>query len=125
MSGDRIRLGAWLRRLSHPRSWPVRWRLAAVSSGLTFVILVLFGGAIGQIATQRIRSDFNNEVRSSAEILAGETRVVYPLFRHAQGGKEARSSNLLSSRTMPRRGFSTSKAGRSRKAAAASLGPPQ
>ena len=78
MSGDRIRFGAWLRRLVHPRSWPVRWRLAAVSSGLTFVILVLFGGAIGQIATQRIRSDFNNEVRSAVRIFAGETRISYP-----------------------------------------------
>ena len=31
------------RRL-RPRNWPVRWRLAAVSAGLTLVILVLFGG---------------------------------------------------------------------------------
>ena len=78
MSGARIRPGARLRRLLHPRSWPVRWRLAAVSSGLTFVILVLFGIAIGQIATQRIRSDFNNEVRSAVRILASETTVEYP-----------------------------------------------
>jgi two-component system OmpR family sensor kinase len=78
VSGDRIRIGARLRRLVHPRSWPVRWRLAAVSSGLTFVILVLFGGAIGQIATQRIRNDFNNEVRSAVRIFAGETRISYP-----------------------------------------------
>src|SRR3954447_19763194 len=66
------------RRLLRPRSWPVRWRLAAVSSLLTFVILVLFGGAIGQIATQRIRDDFNNEVRSAVQILASEFEVVYP-----------------------------------------------
>jgi signal transduction histidine kinase len=76
----RTRARAWLRRLRHPRSWPVRWRLAAVSSGLTFVILVLFGGAIGQIATQRIRDDFNNEVRSAVRILASETKVEYGLF---------------------------------------------
>ncbi len=80
MSDDRIHLGAWLRRLLHPRSWPVRWRLAAVSSGLTFVILVLFGGAVGQIATQRIRDDFNNEVRSAVRIFAGETRISYDAF---------------------------------------------
>jgi signal transduction histidine kinase len=80
VSADRIRLGAWLRRLVHPRSWPVRWRLAAVSSGLTFVILVLFGGAIGQIATQRIRDDFNNEVNSAVRIFAGETRIRYDAF---------------------------------------------
>lgn len=68
-----IRFG---RRLLHPRSWPVRWRLATVSAGLTLVILVLFGGAIGQIATQRIRDDFNNEVRSAVQILATELKVV-------------------------------------------------
>ncbi len=97
MSGPRIRPGAWLRRLVHPRSWPVRWRLAAVSSGLTFVILVLFGGAIGQIATQRIRDDFNNEVRSAVQILAGEFQVVYPPF----GQPEAREGPQLDAFTLP------------------------
>ncbi|HEY2717062.1 MAG TPA: HAMP domain-containing sensor histidine kinase [Solirubrobacterales bacterium] len=67
-----------LRRLVHPRSWPVRWRLASVSAGLTLAILLVFGGAIGQIATQRIRDDFNNEVRSAVQILANEYEVVYP-----------------------------------------------
>jgi signal transduction histidine kinase len=58
----------------------VRWRLAAVSSGLTLIILLLFGGAIGQIASQRIRDDFNNEVRSAVQILAGEVRIKYDLL---------------------------------------------
>src|SRR3954451_11808160 len=79
------------RRLLRPRSWPVRWRLAAVSSLLTFVILVLFGGAIGQIATQRIRDDFNNEVDSAVQILASELEVVYPPF----GEPEAREGPQL------------------------------
>jgi two-component system OmpR family sensor kinase len=70
----------FFRRLLHPRSWPVRWRLASVSAGLTLAILLVFGAAIGQIATQRIRDDFNNEVRSAVQILAGELRVVYPPF---------------------------------------------
>ncbi|MEZ5078333.1 MAG: ATP-binding protein [Solirubrobacterales bacterium] len=61
------------RRLSRPRSWPVRWRLAAVSASLTLVILLVFGGAIGTIATDQIRSDFNGEVRSATRILASET----------------------------------------------------
>jgi two-component system, OmpR family, sensor kinase len=69
-----------MRRLLHPRAWPVRWRLAAVSAGLTLAILLVFGGAIGQIATQRIRDDFNNEVRSAVQILASETEVEYPPF---------------------------------------------
>ncbi len=72
------------RRLRHPRSWPVRWRLAAVSSGFTLVILLLFGGAIGQIATSRIRDDFNSEVSSAVQILASETRITYSLFHAPQ-----------------------------------------
>jgi signal transduction histidine kinase len=67
-------------RFSRPRSWPVRWRLAAVSSGLTLLILLLFGGAIGKIATERIRDDFNEEVHSAARILSGELTIVYPAF---------------------------------------------
>jgi len=85
------------RRLLHPRSWPVRWRLATVSAGLTFVILVLFGGAIGKIATQRIRDDFNGEVRSAVQILASEFRVVYPLI----GEPEARKGPSLDAFVLP------------------------
>jgi two-component system, OmpR family, sensor kinase len=68
---------AWLRRVAHPRAWPVRWRIAGVSSGLTLAILMVFGGTIGQIATSRIRDDFNNEVHSAVEILQRELRVSY------------------------------------------------
>ncbi len=74
------RSGALLRRTIHPRSWPVRWRLAAVSSGLTLLILLIVGGAIGQITTQRIRSDFNEEVEGAAQILASKARIITPLF---------------------------------------------
>jgi two-component system, OmpR family, sensor kinase len=75
---------AWLRRLAHPRAWPVRWRIAAVSSGLTLAILMVFGGVIGQIATTRIRDDFNSEVHSAVEILQRELRVSYPLVGEPQ-----------------------------------------
>jgi two-component system, OmpR family, sensor kinase len=61
----------------------VRWRLAIVSAGLTLIILLLFGGLIGKIATERIRDDFNGEVRSGAKILAGQLQIFYPPF----GGK--------------------------------------
>jgi two-component system OmpR family sensor kinase len=75
------------RRLLRPRSWPVRWRLAAVSAGLTLAILLVFGIAIGQIATQRIRSDFNGEVQNAARTLASEFRIVYtPVGSFAQQG---------------------------------------
>jgi len=63
----------WLR----PNNWPVRWRLAAVSAGLTLAILLVFGAVIGQVATSRIRDDFNREVSSAAQTLAGEFRIVY------------------------------------------------
>ncbi|HWC09333.1 MAG TPA: hypothetical protein VG458_09805, partial [Solirubrobacterales bacterium] len=70
--------------MAHPRSWPVRWRLAAVSAGLTLLILVVVGGAIGQITTQRIRDDFNAEVRGAAQILSSKLRIVYPFFSEPQ-----------------------------------------
>ena len=64
VASARSNTATWARRLVHPRSWPVRWRLASVSSGLTLVILLIFGGTIGQIATMRVRDDFNNEVHT-------------------------------------------------------------
>src|SRR3954449_958273 len=73
--------GAWGpphrgRRL-RPRNWPVRWRLAAASAVLTLIILLAFGAVIGKVASNRIRDDFNSEVRGAAQTLAGEIRIVY------------------------------------------------
>jgi len=76
----------------------VRWRLALVSSGLTLIILLLFGGLIGKIATERIRDDFNGEVNSAAKILAGQIQIVYPPF----GGKpELRAGPQLDAFVLP------------------------
>jgi two-component system OmpR family sensor kinase len=58
-----------------PSSWPVRWRLAGVSAGLTLAILLVFGAVIGQVATSRIRDDFNRQVSGAAQTLAAESRV--------------------------------------------------
>src|SRR4051812_38594249 len=58
-----------------PSSWPVRWRLAAVSAGLTLAILLVFGAVIGQVATSRIRDDFNRQVGGAAQTLAAESHV--------------------------------------------------
>jgi two-component system OmpR family sensor kinase len=69
------------RRFLHPGGWPLRWRLAAVSASLTLVILMLFGGVIGAVATKRIRDDFNGEVRAAAQILASEYKIEYGAFR--------------------------------------------
>jgi two-component system, OmpR family, sensor kinase len=60
----------------HPRKWPVRWRIAATSAGLTLAILLIFGVGIGKIATDRIRSDFNHEVNGAAQTLAADLRVL-------------------------------------------------
>jgi two-component system, OmpR family, sensor kinase len=79
VAAARSNTAAWLRRVAHPRAWPVRWRLASVSAGLTLAILMVFGGVIGQIATTRIRDDFNNEVHSAVESLQREVHVIYPL----------------------------------------------
>jgi signal transduction histidine kinase len=64
----------WPARL-RPSSWPVRWRLAGVSAGLTLVILLVFGAVIGQVATSRIRDDFNRQVSSAAQTLAAESHI--------------------------------------------------
>ncbi|HYJ20917.1 MAG TPA: hypothetical protein VEW07_02700, partial [Solirubrobacterales bacterium] len=85
------------RRLLRPGSWPLRWRLAAVSAGLTLAILMLFGAVIGGVATQRIRDDFNSEVRSAAQILASEFKVEYPAF----GPPRAREGPRLNDFVLP------------------------
>jgi signal transduction histidine kinase len=41
------------------------------------VILLVFGAVIGQVASSRIRDDFNREVSGAAQTLAGEFRIVY------------------------------------------------
>ena len=66
---------AVLRRLTHPKSWPVRWRLAVGSAGLTLAILLVFAAVIGHLATDRIRSDFNHEMRAAVTTLTSQVRV--------------------------------------------------
>jgi two-component system, OmpR family, sensor kinase len=65
----------WPSRL-RPRTWPVRWRLAATSAGLKLAILLVFGAVIGQVATSRVRDDFNRQVSGAAQSLAGEIRII-------------------------------------------------
>jgi len=70
----------------HPRNWPVRWRLAVTSAALTLVILLVFGGVIGKVATNRIRDDFNREVKSASQTLAAELQIVYTPLPTVVGG---------------------------------------
>ena len=125
MAKARSRTGAWLRRVARPRSWPVRWRLAAVSAGLTLAILVVFGGAIGQIATQRIRDDFNNEVRSAAKVLASEYEVVYPPFRRPEALKGLQLNSFVLPNDASAKIFDINGDVLRASEGAVSLGPPQ
>jgi len=68
---ERLRPGLLLR----PARWPIRWRLAGVSAGLTLVILIAFAAVVGQLATDRLRSDFEDELRRAASELALEIEL--------------------------------------------------
>ena len=45
---------------------PVRLKLAVVSAGLTFAILLLFALVVGGFTEQKLRSSFNNDLRATA-----------------------------------------------------------
>jgi two-component system, OmpR family, sensor kinase len=64
------------------RRLPIRWRLAGGSAVLTLVILMGFAAIVGVATTRRIRADFNSQVRSAADDLAG--RVVVRPGRNPQ-----------------------------------------
>jgi len=53
-----------------PKRWPVRWRLAAASTILTLVILVIFAVVVGRLTSNRLQGDFNDELRDDAARLA-------------------------------------------------------
>src|SRR4051812_48887283 len=57
------------------KRWPVRWRLAGVSAGLTLLILVIFALVVGQLATDRVKDDFHDEVVSVASQLRNQLEV--------------------------------------------------
>ena len=48
------------------RALPIRIRLAAISAGLTFVILLLFSLMVGKFAGDQVRSEFDNDLRRTA-----------------------------------------------------------
>jgi two-component system, OmpR family, sensor kinase len=64
------------RRVLFPNSWPVRWRLAIASAGLTLAILLVFGAVIGTLASQRVRDDFDRELKGAVRILADQVQIV-------------------------------------------------
>jgi signal transduction histidine kinase len=58
--------------LLSPSRWPVRWRIAGVSAGLTLLILVVFALVVGRLATDRVKDDFHQELESAASQLRGQ-----------------------------------------------------
>jgi signal transduction histidine kinase len=55
--------------------FPIRWRLALISAGLTFLILLGFALVIGQLTVSRIRSDFRSETKNAAADLSDRLLV--------------------------------------------------
>ncbi|MFL5871556.1 MAG: ATP-binding protein [Solirubrobacterales bacterium] len=50
----------------HPRRWPVRWRIAGVSAGLTLLILLVFALVVGRLVTDKLHNDFNDDLQQTA-----------------------------------------------------------
>ncbi|MET0604581.1 MAG: HAMP domain-containing sensor histidine kinase, partial [Baekduia sp.] len=63
-------------------SMTLRWRLAALAAGLTFLVLCGFALVIGQLTASRIRSDFRNEMSAAVSNLSTNVRIIYD----GQGG---------------------------------------
>jgi two-component system, OmpR family, sensor kinase len=57
------------------RRRPVRVRLAVVSAALTAFILIAFAVVVGRLVSDRIRSDFEEQIRATASRLAVTTDV--------------------------------------------------
>ena len=69
-------LGSYIRSAARAtssayRSVPISWRLAGGSAALTFVILCGFAGIVGVLTTRQVKGQFNDEVRSQVDALAG------------------------------------------------------
>jgi two-component system, OmpR family, sensor kinase len=62
-------------RLSRLEFVSIRWRLALVTAGVTFAVLLLFAIVIGTFTINRIRSDFDDELRSTGADLAERLRI--------------------------------------------------
>jgi len=72
---------------------PIRLKLAAVSGGLTFVILLAFAIVVGAFTEQKLQSSFDSELRATAADLQSQfqvngfgSRIDTELFRLAAAG---------------------------------------
>jgi signal transduction histidine kinase len=53
----------------------IRWRLALISAGLTCVILCAFAIGVGEATTNRIRSDFRNQLAAASDDLKNRLEI--------------------------------------------------
>ncbi len=83
------------RRLAWPERIPVRWRIAATCAGLTCLILVVFAGVLGNLVGDRVRDDFDDELRGGARALASEYQVgMDPISGPVVSGPNPRDSAM-------------------------------
>jgi signal transduction histidine kinase len=64
-----------MKNLFHSLS--IRWRLALLSAGLTFLVLCAFAVVIGQLTASRIRSDFRKELSVATTNVGDRLRIYY------------------------------------------------
>jgi two-component system, OmpR family, sensor kinase len=103
---------------------PIRLKLAVVSAGLTFAILLLFAMVVGTFTEQRLRANFDNDVRATAADLQERLRVQRDLQGEPRLAVEpatirAAAAGGASIRVVDRSGRVISEAGSD-----VSLGPP-
>jgi signal transduction histidine kinase len=67
------------------RSMTLRWRLAALSGGLTFLVLCVFAVVIGQTTASRIRSDFRHEMSQAVDNLLSRRQL--PTYLNTDNNK--------------------------------------
>lgn len=68
---------------------PIRLKLAVVSAGLTFVILLLFAVVVGALTENRVKAGFNDELRATAADLQEQLRVQRDLSGEPRLGVES------------------------------------
>jgi len=89
---------------------PIRWKVAILSAGLTFIILCVFAVGVGELTQRRIRNDFQRQTSATADQLGQRVVLSYDptsgksslnvdprFFRLFQGGEKAAVRVVLQS----------------------------
>ncbi len=97
---------------------PIRLKLAVVSAGLTFAILLLFALVVGSFTEQRLRANFDNDIRATGSDLQERLRIQRnlagdPIFAVSQDATlRAAAAGGASIRVVDRSGRVIAEAGR-------------